>query len=153
MVEREQDSGLDVARFRLRILIRHRDMDPAKITAALCLAPNVQQKAGDPRVTPRGIAIPGRYARSIWSHSFGVDGERMVTPALINLLGILEQKRPFFEELKRNDAETSVLIDLSGFFNVACELSSEAMQRLADLGVEFGFEVFPHDDLSRDHQK
>lgn len=76
------DEELEGLRYQVRLLIRHPNIDPDRITNTLRLAPHLSAMVGSVRKNPAGIVLPGLHKDSVWSHSFRVERNRFFSQML-----------------------------------------------------------------------
>jgi hypothetical protein len=62
-IDSETHLGESGQRFDVELFIVHPTIDPSEITIALGLEPKVSHRAGDRRVTPKGILLEGNHDR------------------------------------------------------------------------------------------
>jgi hypothetical protein len=77
MITHEEDFEKNESlRFSIRLLIRHPNTDPDRITKTLQLTPRLSAMVGSVRKGPKGNVLPGLHGDSVWSHSFSVERNR-----------------------------------------------------------------------------
>src|SRR6266566_5787909 len=77
-------------RYTVRLLIKHPNIDPAKITEGFGFEPKMTHVAGTPRKTLKGDPLPGMYKESAWSHSFRVERNRLFFQDVVKVIDRLE---------------------------------------------------------------
>src|SRR3954469_14768122 len=84
---------------KVSLSIKHPDIDPAEISAALELAPKRATRAGTSRTTPKGTPLVGVYEFSCWTHEFDVARASELGVVLENLVERLQRHRQLFHRL------------------------------------------------------
>ena len=142
--EDEWDEKIKQAlRYSARILIKHPDIDPARITEALRLKPNMSHLAGSPRMTPKGGPLPGVYKESAWSHWYRVERNRLFFSEVGKLLDWLEPHKDFLRGIVDSGGTIDIILHLPGDTNIGDHFRWQDMARLAALRIDLGIEVFP----------
>lgn len=133
-----------MTKYRLRLLIKHPNIDPREITTSLELMPNAFAKAGTVRATPTGTVLPGEHEVSMWSHWVEVSGKRQFFSGFSELMNKLETHKAFLAEIVLGGGSLALIVDLPGRFNIGDTLPWTDMARLCALQINLGVEVFPH---------
>jgi hypothetical protein len=136
----EEDSEL---RYDVRLLIKHPHIDPARITHALGLDPNLSAIVGSGRKAPNGAVLPGVHKVSSWSHWFHVDGNRFFFSDIVQMIDRLEPQKAFLAEMVDGGGSIDLIIHLPGDKNIGDTFPWRDMARLAELHINLGIEVFP----------
>jgi hypothetical protein len=137
------DEEDDLPRYNVRLLVRHPNIDPERITNTLRLAPHLSAIAGSARRNPKGAILPGVHRHSVWSHSFRLEGNRRFFSDVVNLINKLEPHKTFLVELANSGGSICLIVDLPGDTNIGDVLSWREMARLSALQIDLGIEVFP----------
>lgn len=130
-------------RYKIRVLIKHPNIDPARITGVLGLNPSVTATAGGARKTPTGRLLPGVHKVSAWTHSYTVRGHRHFFSRIEETITKLESHKAFLAEISDGDGVIYLIVDLLGKTNIGDVLSWQAMMRLSALHINLSIEVFP----------
>lgn len=131
-------------KYGIVLMIKHPDMDPARITSALGIAPRRVWKAGDPRQTPIGTKLPGQWPGSYWMIAEEEVGYRDFFTSVENWVDKLEPFATFLSEIIGTGGSISIALQLSGKQNIGDIIGWEYLARLAALKITLGVEVFPH---------
>src|SRR5689334_9034890 len=129
-------------RYHVGLLIKHPNIDPARLTERLRLQPDSFQIAGAPRMTPKGNPLPGMHRESGWSHWFGVERNRFFFEDVAKLIDILEPHKDFLHQIVNEGGRIEVIVYLPGDINIGSSLQWRDMARLAALRINLGIEVF-----------
>jgi len=140
--------------FTITLAIRHPDIDPARITAALGIDPQATWRIGDSRLGAQGEPLQGTRRESYWT------GRLMPTPQLSSeyssveaeLLKILAQLRKsdeFLQELRSDGAVSELHVSLFARQEFRLDLSPSTLELLGRLGLAVALEVHPHLPESR----
>jgi hypothetical protein len=130
--------------YEVRLLIRHPNIDPDRITKTLGLIPHSSAMAGSERRTLAGDLLPGLHKDSAWSYSFRVTGNRRLFSDAAKLIDKLEPHQAFLAELDHGGGSICFILDLPGDVNMGDVLPWRDMARLANLHIDLGIEVFPN---------
>jgi hypothetical protein len=130
-------------RFSLAVAVRHPDIDPQEITAALDRTPYQSWQAGAPRRTPSGHPMPSVGRESYWIWTIKVAGQRNFFSALMDEAELLAARAEFLHGIVAAGGRISLTVSLPGDVNIGATLPHAAIRRLADLPLDLGIEVFP----------
>ncbi len=130
-------------RYSIRLMIKHPNIDPARITEELLLKPNLSHLAGSPRMTPKATPLPGVYRESAWSHWFRVERNRLFFADVVKLIDRLEPHKNFLHEIVDGGGAIDLIVNLPGDTNIGDSFRWRDMARLAALRIDLGIEVFP----------
>jgi hypothetical protein len=130
-------------RYSVRLLIKHPNIDPAKITERFGFEPKITQVAGTPRKTLKGDPLPGMYKESAWSHSFRVERNRLFFQDVVKVIDRLEPHKEFLHEIVDGGGTIELIVNLPGEINIGDCFPWRNMGRLSALRVGLGIEVFP----------
>jgi hypothetical protein len=123
-------------------------LDPAEITSALGIVPTRTWLAGDPRTTPNGTPLEGRYHESYWTSGDLTNGEwpgRSLADSMDGLLDRLVPHQDFFRSVR--DANGTVEFFVGWFFegNSGDIFKCGVLARMADLGIDLSLDIYPPD--------
>jgi hypothetical protein len=130
-------------RFGIRLLIKHPNIDPDRITKTLQLTPDLSAKMGGVRKNPAGVVLPGLHKHSVWSHSFRVERNRFFFSEAVKLIDRLEPHKALLVEIQNSGGSICLIVDLLGDTNIGDVFSWRDMARLGALRIDLGIEVFP----------
>jgi hypothetical protein len=152
--------------FQISLRIRHPSIDPALISSELKVEPEHSFKAGEPRESSSGSALTSLHAESYWLGTLtnlasvtplaGFSGQRTrvardriqaammmsLTVALdASVVAFLRQHGEFIRRLESEEAQVTLLIELSIQSLSGFTLSPQFTKALSELGiaVEFDF--------------
>lgn len=118
-------------------------MDPAEISTTLDLAAVRATRAGAPRTTPKGTALPGTYDFSCWTHQFDVEGASELGVVLEGLVKRLQRHRQFFYRVVQDGGTVELFYGVFAADNWDEILSHSLMSELAALRVDLRLDVYP----------
>lgn len=130
-------------KYKVRLLIKHPHIDPARVTSVLGLQPIRSAIVGGVRKTPTGTILSGLHKVSTWSHSYTVRGHRHFFSQVEDLITKLEPHKVFLTEICDGGGRNFLIMHLPGKVNIGDSLSWQAMMRLSALHINLGIEVFP----------
>lgn len=119
-------------------------MDPADMTAALDMQPYNCWRAGEPRVTRKGLALPGTNAESFWTGPTEI-GAWPPTALACGIYGALKRisdKREFLRQIRAEGGKAEFFI--GWFFDEQSGdvLPATLLSKAADLGIDLSFDVY-----------
>jgi len=85
--------------FKVSLSVKHPDIDPAEVSAALDLAPERTTRAGARGTTPKDDPLKETYGFSCWTHQFGVEGASELGVVLESLVKRLQRHQQFFHRV------------------------------------------------------
>lgn len=130
-------------RFSLAVAVRHPDIDPAAISAALGRTPYQAWQAGMPRRTPSGHPMPSVGRESYWICTTEIRGQRNFFAALVEEADRLASCADFLHGIAAAGGRVGLVVSLPGGVNIGATLPHAALKRLAELPIDLGIEVFP----------
>lgn len=133
----------DLLRYSVRLLIRHPNIDPDRITSTLRLTPHLAAVAGSVRKNPLGAVLPGLHKDSVWSYWFRAERKRQFFSDAAKLIDKLEPHKTFLTEIEQGGGSICLILDLPGDINMGSVLSWRDLARLGALRIDLGIEVFP----------
>ncbi len=127
---------------RYRLLIIHPDMDPAPITRTLGLKPTSTHRAGEPRFTPKGTALPGLWPDTRWSGGLDEFDGLEVEAAIKSFLEIVERHAGFWKSLAASKGSAEMICSLDGGHYQGLSIDPNLLRSLADLNIGLGLEIY-----------
>jgi hypothetical protein len=145
LAARDADDAVNAPakRFDIVLLIRHPNIDPGLVTAALGLKPHRAWKAGEPRFTPKGSPLPGTHRMSCWNHVFRYEGSKGVACQIDSILERLLPARQLLREIVDTGGMAQLYLQLPGDQNLGDELGWKTLGKFVDLRLDLSFETFP----------
>ncbi len=125
------------------LLIRHPFIDPELITKKIGLIPFRYQRFGEPRMTPKGKALPGLWKNSSWSWQCDREDKRSFFDSVNLLVTELESHNKFLSDLRLQGGNIYVIVNILGKENIGDVLSWQIMEKMVNLKIDLGIEVFP----------
>src|SRR5262245_8064840 len=133
--------------YKISLRLRHPSANPADITSALGLSPFRCGRAGEPRSTPKGNPLEGKYTGSFWAAELA-EGRwpgKTLENVISDTLGELAVHKTFFHQIRSEGGH--VVFVVGWFFDglsggvFDCEL----LARMADLKIDLSLHVYPPD--------
>jgi hypothetical protein len=124
-------------------MIKHPNIDPARITEKLQIKPNISGVAGSRRITPAGKSLLSTYKESEWSHWFRVERNRLFFLDVVKIIDRLELHKDFLSEIVDDGGTIDLIVNLPGDVNIGDSFRWHDMARLSALRIDLGIEVFP----------
>src|SRR5262245_169266 len=127
--------GLLDFEYSASLIVKHQDLDPDAVSAALGLTPIRFHRRGDSRKTPKGTPLKGTYDSGFWAVELEVcDGEDLAE----FLFRISEQLLPakkFLRNISDIGGENECFIGL--FATALCDqiLPAKILAQLGELGI------------------
>ncbi|MDD2816775.1 MAG: DUF4279 domain-containing protein [Thiotrichaceae bacterium] len=142
MISEDDDSDKNLY-YTMRLLIRHPSIDPKIITTELRLRPFRCCRFGDRRSTPRGNPLKGLWKDSWWTWNNRYRGNRAFFNSVDELLDRLEPHRAFLLDLVSSGGTISLILHIPGKYNIGNVLNFQSMEKMVNLKIVLGIEVFP----------
>jgi hypothetical protein len=118
-------------------------MPSEEISRAIGMQPKIHWNAGDPRVTPTGTALGGVREETCWTTRILHPESGDLVDAIAANLTSLEPHKDFLREFVTTGGEIEYFI---GWFTTDTSggetLDWELLQRLADLKISLGLDVY-----------
>jgi len=127
----------------MMLLIRHPSIDPKIISSELRLRPFRCWRFGDRCSTPRGNPVKGLWTYSSWSWTNYYRGSRTFFDSVDELLDRLEAHRAFLLDLVSSGGTIFLILHIPGKYNIGDDLSFQSMEKMVNLKIVLGIEVFP----------
>jgi hypothetical protein len=140
-----EEVNSDDAQFRIdvELFLVHPSLTPAQISAALGLEGHRTFRVGDPRKTPKGTPLPGRYARTSWRHSIRYDlRDQRFADKIATLVDRLMPHREFLRRVRATDGRAMVIVQFLGDGYLGDEVPLDTLSKMVELQLEFGIECF-----------
>lgn len=128
---------------RIRLVIKHPNIDLRNVTDVIGLVPNACWQSGDPVITPAGTTMPGKHTFSLWSYSQAFGKDASILSKVSEILDVLEPNSSFIVNLEASGGTVNIFLDILGDFNIGGVIPWSGLNRLANLKINLGFEVFP----------
>jgi hypothetical protein len=134
-------------RFKISLRVRHPSMDPARITDALGLIPSRSWRSGEPRATPKGTPLKGKWPDSYWTTHISEDrlADKTLPTAIREALERLTPHKDFLHQIRSEGGAAEFFI---GWFldgNSGDIFDYELLARAADLKIDLSFDVYADD--------
>jgi len=131
-------------RYRISLRLWHPSMDPMDMSAALDIQPHNCWRAGEPRVTHKGVPLEGTNAESFWTGP-AEKGSWPPTTLACGIEAALEQfsgRRQFLQQIRSEGGRGEFFI--GWFFDGPGGdlLPAALMAKAADLGIDLSFDVY-----------
>jgi len=143
VTEQIADQETSELRYEVRLLIRHPNIDPDRITETLGSTPHLSAMAGGVRKAPNGVILAGHHKFSVWSYCFDVEGNRLFFSDIGKMIDRLEPHKAFLAEIVDGGGSIELAVNLPGDINIGDSLSWRDLARLSALQIDLGIEVFP----------
>jgi hypothetical protein len=130
-------------RFDVELFITHPTLRPIDIEQALALSASHSHCVGDPRVTPTGKSLSGKYPDTRWRHSIHHTTTAQSFMAEVDaLVARLQPHEAFLMSVRETGGSATLIIQFLGDGYFGDELPVSTLSDLAKLGVGLGIEVF-----------
>lgn len=132
--------------YNIVLLIKHPSIDPEVITKQIGLEPFMVRRFGEPRMTPKGTQLEGDWEDSAWSCRFEYEDKRAFFESVDRLIVELEPHHEFLSHLVLDGGNICLIVNLPGERNIGDVLNWKLMERITNLKIDIGIEVFPSID-------
>lgn len=128
--------------YAITLLIVHPDMDPKRISKALDTEPDMSRMAGKEYCTPNGTSL-GLSRDTRWSCSSRIiDGERFFEPVRM-AAGNYYRHKEFFRKIVDEGGRVEIIVNVPGKKNQGDTLDFATLEKLSEMKINLGLEVFP----------
>ncbi|MGF1622822.1 MAG: hypothetical protein ACFCUR_19720 [Rhodomicrobiaceae bacterium] len=129
-------------RFGLDLFIVHPSYDPADINTQVGMEGHIVQRVGDPRITPKGTRLPGRYPETRWRHCLKYEKkDQYYETEVTGFVNRLEARKVFFFELFATGGRGSLIIKFLGDDgHFGDEIPITTLAKLVDLKLTLAVE-------------
>jgi hypothetical protein len=148
--------------FSISLRVRHPSMDPDIITGTLGIAPEHFWGCGEPRRSASGAKLGGTHRETYWSATLPetltqqglalgqlapgqstAQAQWHVEPAVFLARQVIQLKRHrvFFDQLRAEGGDASLMIELAPEAETAFRLDAAVMRQLAELGLAVELEI------------
>jgi hypothetical protein len=132
--------------FSVSLRLWHPERLSREITSILQVEPRHSGDVGSTRMTPKGTQLAGVYDQTFWTARI-VDGSsagRSLAAAVSEILDRFEVQQDFFRDFSSTGGRAELFI---GWFldngNSGDVLEHRLLRRLADLGLDLSFDIYP----------
>ena len=129
--------------YKITLRLRHPEMDPDAISAALKMQPRFRWMAGQPRRTPLGQPLDGTCRETYWSSEVTEGSGFNLADTLESLVQELEHHKEFLEGFCATGGSVEYFI---GWFtdgrNTGATFSWDLQRRLAGMRVHLALDVY-----------
>jgi Domain of unknown function (DUF4279) len=145
---KRKDTRMSEYEFTITLCIRHPNIEPARITAALGIDPQATWKEGDPRIGLEGELLQGIYRETYWSgrlmHAPQLSAEwSTVERVLLQILAQLRRSFEFLRDLRSEGAASELHVSIFSRQEFRLDFSPETLELLGRLGLALALEVHP----------
>jgi hypothetical protein len=109
------------------------------------MEPRRTWRVGDPRATPIGTPLPGKYAESYWYtklSSLVAASTESLESALLRLVDGLRSHDQFFLRVRRDGGRAEFYVGVNGPGSYGFEFDPVLMTELASIGLALSLEVY-----------
>jgi hypothetical protein len=137
---------MNAPEFMMSLVVRHPDIDPARITRALGLQPGHVWREGEQRKGAGGKTLAGNHRESYWiceivaRPKFPVEHVR-VESELARVLQLLRKSMDFMQDLHHGGGVIELLVTVFARGDFRMELLSEESALLGRMGVSLAIEI------------
>jgi hypothetical protein len=127
--------------YSISLQVRHPDADPNDIATTIGLPVKRSWKAGEPRSTPRGNALPGHYGETYCAFDVATGDDGEMAERIRGAVAALMPRRGLIEELRATGGSLNFYVtwtvgERGEVFNFAL------LADLGRLGIDLGVEAF-----------
>lgn len=140
-------SPVNAYEYTVGVRVKHPDIDPAEVTAALGFKPEHSWKAGESRRTPQGEPLEGAYRESYWTARV-IDADRISSDtlplevALGQSLARLQRADQFLARINAEGGSIALFVGIFGAKNFGFEFPPTLLLRMGRLGVTMTLDVY-----------
>lgn len=128
--------------YNVSLRVTHPTLDAATITARLRMTPSFCWTVGEPRKTPKGTALKGVRKESYCTFDVGSGDDGELARCLDTALADLEPLGEFLRDVRKSGGSLMFYAFWHPNGDTGEVFSSGLLQRMADLGIELGINVY-----------
>jgi hypothetical protein len=130
-------------RVDVELFIVHPTMSPAEISAALNLEAHFAHLVGEPRRTPKGRPLAGRYPDTRWRHCIQYELKaQWFTDKITALVDTLVPHRAFLHRVRASGGTAQIIVQFLGAGYLGDTVPLHTLAKMTDLQLDFGIECF-----------
>jgi len=129
-------------KFEISLRFFSKVIDPAEIYTQLGLEPEWQHKIGEPRKTPKGIALKGVYDISYCSFNFDRQNDEELHEMLDRILNGLTPHAELFYRMRDSGGRAEFFIGWYSPGNTGDTLSFELLRKISELRIDLALDVY-----------
>jgi hypothetical protein len=135
--------------YSIGLRVHHPSIDPLAISRELKMRPRISWRAGEPRTTPTGTALPGRRTGTYWSKAINPHGTKVPTGKVAEeeLRKLVKRLRPhgrFVRGLQRTGGTVEIWLSSYSTRNYSFIFMPELMQSIQNIGCTLIVDVYPY---------
>jgi hypothetical protein len=128
--------------YHVSFRVTHPVLDPAVISASLGLEPRFSWRAGEPRATPEGSLLGAFRKETYCSYDIGGGDDGELAKCLSTAVDNLERHAEFLREVRASGGMLMFYVCWHPNGDQGETFRPDLMRKMADLGIEFGLNVF-----------
>ena len=130
-------------RVDVELFIVHPTISPDQISAALGLEGHFAHCVGDPRRTPKGALLEGRYKDTRWRHSIRYDlMDQWFAEKIAAFVDSLVPHKQFLHSVRATGGTAEIIIQFLGDGYFGDSVALDTLAKMTDLQLSFGIECF-----------
>lgn len=129
--------------FRHTLLVRHPTADLDTLSSSLGLKPYRTWNKGAVITTPTGRTLSGTYQHSMWTHVWRIRRPASVASTLSKVLDQLAPCGRSLKQIRADGGDAQIILRTTGDRHLGDTIGIDTLRRLAEIGLDFGIEVFP----------
>jgi hypothetical protein len=125
------------------LFIVHPTMSPAEITAALGIEAHIVHPVGEPRKTPRGTLLQGKYRDTRWRHSIRHElRNQWFADKIDALVNSLAPHKAFLSRVRATGGSAQIIVQFLGDGYLGDSVPLQTLATMAELQLDLGIECF-----------
>lgn len=134
--------------YSISLRVRHPTADLEDFGSDLALKPKFSWRAGEPRLTPKGVALTGVRSESYWSAPLIRDGklrsgDQPLEDELATVIAQLSPARETFVRIRAEGGDVELFIGIFCDGNCGFTLGPHLLSRIGALDVTLALDVYP----------
>jgi hypothetical protein len=118
-------------------------MTPAEITSALGLEAQFAHRGGDPRKTPKGTPLKGRYSVARWRHCIRYElKHQWFADKITALVDSLAPYKAFLHHVRATGGTAEIIVQFLGDGYLGDNVPLQTLGNMTELQLDFGIECF-----------
>lgn len=130
--------------FKIGLLIKHPYKNLSYVRDKIGIDPDFVKVAGEIMTTKSGRILNGFNKINVWSRYRFVGRNREIFQSVEETVTAIYPYKDVFIDISKTGGNSLIILQLPGYENIGAELKFGMLQKIGEMRVGFGVEVFPN---------
>lgn len=127
---------------RVSVTLLLKDVQDLALTGSLLgLQPLRTHTKGEPRTTPTGRKLEGRYPEAMWTYVWRIGRDQDVVEQLKAIVECVAKASSIIMQARANGV-AELIVRIQGPGHIGFDIPNQIVARIGEIGLALGFEVF-----------